>query len=68
MNYQTFKKTIFCDKIKKIYIRQNNPISKKDYHLIELGLKNTHRLLTYNGYFKRNNQIEFNEYIKAINY
>ena len=40
----------------------------RDFELIDLGMNNTHRQLTYNGYFKRNNARELESYIQAINY
>ena len=68
MNLLEFKNSKYGKKIKFILIRQNKPKSKKDFELLEKGLNNTHRQLTFNRYFKRNNQKELAEYIKAINY
>ncbi len=68
MNLQEFKSSDYGNRIKSILIRTWEPKTKRDYELIDLGMNNTHRQLTYNGYFKRNNPQELESYIKAIDY
>tara|TARA_R100000152_G_C6653923_1_gene94762 strand:- start:271 stop:477 length:207 start_codon:yes stop_codon:yes gene_type:complete len=68
MNLQEFKSSNFGLRIRDILIRQNNPKTENDFKLLEMGMNNTHRQLTFNGYFKRNNSQELEEYIQAINY
>ena len=68
MNLQEFKSSDYGNRIKSILIRIWEPKTKRDYELIDLGMNNTHRQLTFNGYFKRNNPQELEEYIQAINY
>jgi len=68
MELKEFKCSTYGQRIRSILIRIWEPKTKRDFELIELGMNNTHRQLTYNGYFKRNNPRELEEYIQAINY
>ena len=68
MDLQEFKSSNFGLRIKDILIKQNNPKTENDFKLLEMGMNNTHRQLTFNGYFERNNPRELEEYIQAINY
>ena len=68
MELKEFKCSTYGQRIRSILIRQNKPETKRDFELIDLGTNNTHRQLTYNGYFKRNNARELESYIQAINY
>ena len=68
MELKEFKCSTYGQRIRSILIRQNKHETKRDFELIDLGMNNTHRQLTYNGYFKRNNPRELEEYIQAINY
>lgn len=68
MELKEFKCSIYGQRIRSILIRQNKPETKEDFKLLDMGMNNTHRQLTFNGYFKRNNPKELESYIKAINY
>ena len=68
MTLQEFKSSNFGLRIREILIRQNKPKTKKDFKLLDMGMNNTYKQLTFNGYFKRNNPEELESYIKAINY
>ena len=68
MELKEFKCSTYGQRIRSILIRQNKPETKRDFELIDLGMNNTHRQLTYNAYFKRNNPRELESYIQAINY
>ena len=58
MNLKEFKRSNYGQRIRSILIRQNEPTTKKDFELLKMGMNNTHRQLTFNGYFKRNNPRE----------
>ena len=68
MELKEFKCSTYGQRIRSILIRIWEPKTKRDFELIDLGMNNTHRQLTNNGYFKRNNPRELEEYIRAINY
>ena len=68
MQLQEFKNSTYGQRIRSILIRTWQPKTKKDFDGIDKGMNNTHRQLTFNGYFKRNNPQELEEYIKAIDY
>ena len=49
MELKEFKCSTYGQRIRSILIRQNKPETRRDFELIDLGMNNTHRQLSYNG-------------------